>query len=64
MAILLITNTINSSNLSNLLLSEIEKARELMIAIGLREGLTSPATLSISQNLDVLLNDLNSILIK
>lgn len=64
MAILLITNAINHSNLSNLLLSEIEKARELMIATGLREGLTSPATLSISQNLDVLLNGLNSILIK
>ncbi|MFK7681522.1 aspartyl-phosphate phosphatase Spo0E family protein [Priestia megaterium] len=64
MAILLITNAINRSNLSNLLLSEIEKARELMIDTGLREGLTSPATLSISQNLDVLLNDLNSKLIK
>ncbi|MDP1442511.1 aspartyl-phosphate phosphatase Spo0E family protein [Priestia megaterium] len=64
MAILLITNAINSSNVSNLLLSEIEKARELMIATVLREGLTSPATLSISQNLDLLLNDLNSILIK
>ncbi|MDR0132263.1 aspartyl-phosphate phosphatase Spo0E family protein [Priestia megaterium] len=64
MAILLITNAINSSNVSNLLLSEIEKARELMIAMVLREGLTSPATLSISQNLDLLLNDLNSILIK
>jgi len=63
-AILLITNPINCSNVSNLLLSEIEKARELMMATGLREGLTSPATLSISQNLDVLLNDLNSILIK
>jgi len=63
-AILLITNAINSSNVSNLLLSEIEKARELMIATVLREGLTSPATLSISQNLDLLLNDLNSILIK
>ncbi|MEK1830423.1 aspartyl-phosphate phosphatase Spo0E family protein [Priestia megaterium] len=64
MAILLINNAINRSNLSNLLLSEIEKARELMIATGLREGLTSPATLSMSQNLDVLLNDLNSKLIK
>ncbi|MDR4221700.1 aspartyl-phosphate phosphatase Spo0E family protein [Bacillus sp. RC] len=61
---MLITNAINSSNVSNLLLSEIEKARELMIATVLREGLTSPATLSISQNLDLLLNDLNSILIK
>jgi hypothetical protein len=62
--ILLITNVNNSSNLSNLLLSEIEKARELMIAKGLSEGLTSPTTLSISHNLDVLLNELNSILIK
>lgn len=64
MAILLITNVNNSSNLSNLLLSEIEKASELTIAIGLREGLTSPTKLSASQNLDVLLNGLNSILIK
>ncbi|MHC8965696.1 Spo0E family sporulation regulatory protein-aspartic acid phosphatase [Priestia aryabhattai] len=64
MAILLITNAVSSSNLSNLLLSEIEKARESMIATGLREGLTSPATLCISQNLDLLLNDLNSILIE
>ncbi|MGC3787470.1 Spo0E family sporulation regulatory protein-aspartic acid phosphatase [Priestia aryabhattai] len=64
MAILLINNAINRSNLSNLLLSEIEKARELMIATGLRDGLTSPATLSISQNLDILLNDLSSKLIK
>ncbi|QSX23544.1 Spo0E family sporulation regulatory protein-aspartic acid phosphatase [Priestia megaterium] len=61
---MLINNAINRSNLSNLLLSEIEKARELMIATGLREGQTSPATLSISQNLNVLLNDLNSKLIK
>lgn len=64
MAILLITNTIKNSNLSNLLLSEIERVRELMVATGLKEGLSSPATLSISQNLDVLLNDLNNILIK
>jgi stage 0 sporulation regulatory protein len=63
-AILLITDTIKNSNLSNLLLSEIERVRELMIATGLKEGLSSPATLSISQNLDVLLNDLNNILIK
>lgn len=64
MAILLITDTIKNSNLSNFLLSEIERVRELMVATGLKEGLSSPATLSISQNLDVLLNDLNNILIK
>lgn len=58
-----ITNTINLLYLL-VLYTRIEKTRELMIATGLKEGFTSPNTISVSQDLDLLLNDLQCMLLK
>lgn len=43
------------------LVEEIERVRECMIKTGLEEGFTSDRTISISQLLDRLLNELDKI---
>ncbi len=47
--------------LKNHLLHEIERVREDLIIVGLKEGFTSDRTISISQLLDGLLNELDKI---
>ncbi|WP_375345705.1 aspartyl-phosphate phosphatase Spo0E family protein [Priestia megaterium] len=44
------------------LMTEIETAREHMVMLGLTEGLTSRNTVRISQTLDYLLNELSKVL--
>ncbi|MDI3093626.1 MULTISPECIES: aspartyl-phosphate phosphatase Spo0E family protein [Priestia] len=44
------------------LMTEIETAREHMVMLGLTEGLTSRNTVRISQTLDYLLNELNKVM--
>ncbi|PES32137.1 Spo0E family sporulation regulatory protein-aspartic acid phosphatase [Priestia megaterium] len=46
-----------NSTLRKVLLVDIEAARELMIKVGLEEGLTSHNTILISQLVDQLLNE-------
>ncbi|MED4153454.1 aspartyl-phosphate phosphatase Spo0E family protein [Priestia aryabhattai] len=43
-----------------ILIEEIEQTRTLMIQTAVREGMTSPNTLQVSQSLDALLNKLQS----
>jgi len=45
------------------LMTEIETAREHMVMLGLTEGLTSRNTVRISQTLDYLLNELNKVMV-
>ncbi|WP_309247439.1 aspartyl-phosphate phosphatase Spo0E family protein [Priestia megaterium] len=44
------------------LMTEIETAREHMVMLGLTEGLTSRNTVRISQTLDYLLNELSKLM--
>ncbi|MFE3897086.1 MULTISPECIES: aspartyl-phosphate phosphatase Spo0E family protein [unclassified Priestia] len=44
------------------LMTEIETARENMVMLGLTEGLTSRNTVRISQTLDYLLNELSKVM--
>jgi len=44
------------------LMTEIETAREHMVMLGLTEGLTSRNTVRISQTLDYLLNELSKVM--
>ncbi|MGG0463847.1 aspartyl-phosphate phosphatase Spo0E family protein [Priestia aryabhattai] len=44
------------------LMTEIETAREHMVKLGLTEGLTSRNTVRISQTLDYLLNELSKVM--
>ncbi|MEI4526068.1 aspartyl-phosphate phosphatase Spo0E family protein [Priestia megaterium] len=44
------------------LMTEIETAREHMVMLGLTEGLTSRNTVRISQTLDYLLNELSKVI--
>lgn len=44
------------------LMTEIETAREPMVMLGLTEGLTSGNTVRISQTLDYLLNELSKVM--
>ncbi|MEB2274801.1 MULTISPECIES: aspartyl-phosphate phosphatase Spo0E family protein [Priestia] len=45
------------------LMTEIETAREHMVMLGLTEGLTSRNTVRISQTLDYLLNELSKVMV-
>ncbi|WEA42750.1 aspartyl-phosphate phosphatase Spo0E family protein [Priestia aryabhattai] len=45
-----------------ILMTEIETAREHMVMLGLTEGLTSRNTVRISQTLDYLLNELSKVM--
>ena len=45
------------------LMTEIETAREHMVMLGLTEGLTSRNTVRISQALDYLLNELSKVMV-
>jgi hypothetical protein len=47
--------------LKQMLLIEIEKARENMIQVAMEEGMTSDSTLQVSQSIDKLLNELHKV---
>ncbi len=55
---MLLSTHSKDKSMYQILIEEIEQTRTLMIQTAVREGMTSPNTLQISQSLDALLNKL------
>ena len=55
---MLLSTHSKDKSMYQILIEEIEQTRTLMIQTAVREGMTSPNTLQVSQSLDALLNKL------